>query len=90
MHMASVTFLFRLLRNTVAATNLSITWPKGQLISSNRTGGKIGSLEKTTNPYVGFNHEVIQVLINTLRKGLLNCLNARSRGLNFRHRASCI
>jgi len=40
MHMASVTFLFRLLRNTVAATNLSITWPKGQLISSNRTGGK--------------------------------------------------
>ena len=28
--------------------------------------------------------------INTLRTGLLNCLNARSRGLNFRHRASCI
>ena len=27
---------------------------------------------------------------NTLRTGLLNCLNARSRGLNFRHRASCI
>jgi len=27
---------------------------------------------------------------NTLRKGLLNCLNARSGGLNFRHRASCI
>ena len=27
--------------------------------------------------------------INTLRTGLLNCLNARSRGLNFRHRASC-
>ena len=27
---------------------------------------------------------------NRLRKGLLNCLNARSRGLNFRHRASCI
>jgi hypothetical protein len=48
MHMASVTFLFRLLRNTVAATNLSITWPKGQLISSNRKGGKTGSLEKTT------------------------------------------
>jgi len=62
MHMASVTFLFRLLRNTVAATNLSITWPKGQLISSYRTGGKIGSLEKTTNPYVDFDHEVIQVI----------------------------
>ena len=30
------------------------------------------------------------VLLNTLRTGLLNCLNARSRGLNFRHRASCI
>ena len=27
---------------------------------------------------------------NTLRMGLLNCLNARSRGLNFRHRASSI
>ena len=28
--------------------------------------------------------------INTLRTGLLNCWNARSRGLTFRHRASCI
>ena len=28
--------------------------------------------------------------VNTLRTGLLNCLNARSRGLTFRHRASCI
>ena len=28
--------------------------------------------------------------LNTLRTGLLNRLNARSRGLNFRHRASCI
>ena len=27
---------------------------------------------------------------NTLRTGLLNCLNAGYRGLNFRHRASCI
>ena len=27
---------------------------------------------------------------NTLWTGLLNCLNARSRGLTFRHRASCI
>ena len=27
--------------------------------------------------------------VNTLRTGLLNCLNARSRGLTFRHRASC-
>ena len=27
---------------------------------------------------------------NTLRMGLLNCLNAHSRGLTFRHRASCI
>ena len=27
---------------------------------------------------------------NTLRTGLLNCLNARSRGLTFRHCASCI
>ena len=29
-------------------------------------------------------------LFNKLRTGLLNCLNARSRGLIFRHRASCI
>ena len=28
--------------------------------------------------------------LNTLRTGLLNCLNARSRGLTFRHRASCV
>ena len=28
--------------------------------------------------------------VNTLRTGLLNFLNARSRGLTFRHRASCI
>ena len=31
-----------------------------------------------------------QTLLNTLRTGLWNCLNARSRGLTFRHRASCI
>ena len=29
-------------------------------------------------------------IINTLRTGLSNSLNARSRGLTFRHRASCI
>ena len=28
--------------------------------------------------------------IYTLRTGLLNCLNARSRVLTFRHRTSCI
>ena len=27
---------------------------------------------------------------NTLRTGLLNCLNARSRSLTFKQRASCI
>ena len=30
------------------------------------------------------------VRFNTLKTGLLNCLNARSRGLTFRHRASCM
>ena len=30
------------------------------------------------------------MVFNTLRTGLLDCLNARSRGLTFRHRASCI
>ena len=34
--------------------------------------------------------ECVCWLVNTLRTGLLNCLNARSRGLTFRHRASCI
>jgi hypothetical protein len=29
-------------------------------------------------------------VVNTLRTGLLNCLNARSQGLTFRHRASYI
>ena len=33
---------------------------------------------------------VSRLNVNTLRTGLLNCLNARSRGLTFRHRASCI
>ena len=32
----------------------------------------------------------VRAFFNTLRTGLLNCLNARSRGLTFRHRASCI
>jgi hypothetical protein len=34
--------------------------------------------------------KVLRNDVNTLRTGLLNCLNARSRGLTFRHRASCI
>ena len=32
----------------------------------------------------------VDLYFNTLRTGLLNCLNARSRGLNFRNRAFCI
>ena len=35
-------------------------------------------------------HGFVVHVFNTLRTGLLNCLNARSRGLTFRHRASCI
>jgi len=31
-----------------------------------------------------------RVVFNTLKTGLLNYLNARSRGLTFRQRASCI
>lgn len=38
--MASVTFPFRLLPNTVAATNILITLPGGQLISSNKRVGE--------------------------------------------------
>ena len=29
-------------------------------------------------------------ILNTLKTGILNCLNARSRDLIFRHRAFCI
>ena len=36
------------------------------------------------------NTNILCPYINTLRTGLLNCLNARSRSLTFRHRASCI
>ena len=43
-----------------------------------------GSKKKKTPHFVSFQ------IFNTLRTGLLNCLNARSRGLTFRHRASCI
>ena len=47
-------------------------------------GGNI-SIKK----YFTFTHWPF-VRFNTLRTGLLNCLNARSRGLTFRHRASCV
>ena len=45
---------------------------------------KINESSKNDSNQLYINH------INTLRTGLLNCLNARSRGLTFRHRASCI
>ena len=35
-------------------------------------------------------HTDIEEILNVSRTGLLNCLNALSRGLTFRHRASCI
>jgi len=38
----------------------------------------------------GFSWNLTFVFFNTLKTGLLNCLDARSRGLTFRHRASCI
>ena len=46
----------------------------------------------TLNKAVAVSFPILSNLlfINTLRTGLLNCLNARSRGLTFRHRASCI
>ena len=34
--------------------------------------------------------EIQKGCVNTLRTGLLNCLNTRSQGLTFRHHASCI
>ena len=42
------------------------------------------------NAEVRNSHLVRGGILNTFRTGLLNCLNARSRGLTFRHRASCI
>ena len=41
-------------------------------------------------PQIWSSGERFWAQFNTLRTGLLNCLNARSRGLTFRHRASCI
>jgi len=41
-------------------------------------------------PFHGKLYRYVIGRLNTLRTGLLNCLNARSRGLTFRHRASCI
>ena len=38
----------------------------------------------------GVRHVIDPLYLNTLRTGLLNCLNERSRGLTFRYRASCI
>ena len=46
--------------------------------------GDIGFSFQFTDKFSGIPY------INTLRTGLLNCLNARSRGLTFRHRASSI
>ena len=45
-------------------------------------------LQNTTSCFVHF--PVWYFCLNTLRTELLNCLNARSRGLIFRHRAFCI
>ena len=44
------------------------------------------------SPYILFWKYNVRIWleINTLKTGLLNCLNARSRGLTFRHRASSI
>ena len=53
---------------------------------------RLGRLYKAND--ISF-HSLINGLLTTfvfitLRTGLLNCLNARSKGLTFRHRASCI
>ena len=43
------------------------------------------------SPHATSSRFVVRILLlNTLRTGLLNCLNARSRGLTFRQCASCI
>ena len=56
---------------------------KNQVKTFPRSMNKCVQLAKTIS-------EIYKPYINTLRTGLLNCLNARSRGLIFRHRASCI
>ena len=46
---------------------------------------------RKNNIYIALCLNILSLIVhNTLRTGLLNCLNARSRGLTFRHRASCI
>ena len=54
--------------------------------SSNPPGNEMGGRK----PHSPGTHQCWAYLLNTLRTGLLNCLNARSRGLTFRHCASCI
>ena len=46
--------------------------------------------EQTEDKYGRLHKEMLFNSFNTLRTELLNCLNARSRVLTFRHRASCI
>ena len=65
----------------------------------NRKQAKIFSIDRPAHEHATMitNRNILTVsillkllIIKTLSTGLLNCLNARSRGLNFRHRASCI
>ena len=47
-------------------------------------------LERDRLEDLGVDVSLNNSFVITLRTGLLNCLNARSRGLTFRHLASCI
>jgi len=72
------------LRNNASCTGLDIrilTYSAGLLFHMDVTS--------VTRKFLNLKHWMCSVL-NTLGTGFVNCLNARSRGLTFRHRASCI
>ena len=73
-----------MIRGTVAASAWS-KWGKPPKKSVTVSGLQAETLSQDPSDM-----EYECCFLNTLRTGLLNCLNARSRGLTFRHRASFI
>jgi len=66
------------------------TFAKGIYALGVEVGDNSGYLLHMLEKGIIFNAGFIIIIFNTLRTELLNCLNARSRGLTFRHRASSI
>jgi len=52
------------------------------VLISNRFRSEITDIRALRGPDIGSGHNLLKINFNTLRTGHLNCLNARSRGLN--------